>query len=76
MEIVANMMVSGRPPQRPVSTSVSPMTPPPISMKNAAMTTIQATTSQGFQKVRVQLATNSATIKRVATKGRHCSSNG
>ncbi len=70
------MMVSGRPPQRSVSTGVRPITPPFISTKKNASTASHSPTSQGFQKVRTQLATSSATSAMVAISGRHCWSNG
>jgi hypothetical protein len=70
------MMVSGRPPQRSVSTGTRPSTPPFISVKNSASTATHSSSSQGFQKVRTQLATSRATRAMVATSGRHCCSNG
>ena len=50
--IVDSMIVSGKPPQRAVSTGVRPSTPPCISTKNAASTTTQAPSSQRFQNAR------------------------
>ena len=50
--IVDSMIVSGKPPQRAVSTGVRPSTPPCISTKNTASITTQAPTSHGFQNVR------------------------
>ena len=72
----ASRMVSGRPPQRSVSTWVKPMTLPYIKTKNTASTPSQSSGSQGFQKTRTQLATNRLVSSNVAISGRHCSSKG
>ncbi len=50
--IVDSMIVSGKPPQRAVSTSDKPSTPPIISVKNAANTPAQAMISQRRQNAR------------------------
>jgi hypothetical protein len=76
MPIVESSSVSGNPPQRSVSTSDKPNTPPRISTKNAANTTIHAISNHRLHNGRVQLATSIASISPVAANGRHCSSNG
>ena len=72
----ASKMVSGRPPQRSVSTLESPSTPPYIIMKKKAKTATQTIASQGFQKARIQLTTSSPSSAAVAINERHCSSKG
>ena len=49
---VDSMMVSGKPPQREVSTGVRPNTPPAISVKKAASTTTHNPISQSCQNLR------------------------
>ena len=72
----ANASVSGKPPQREVSTAVKPSTPPRISTKHTASTISHSGASHGFQNGRRQLATSSAIRIAQAASGRHCSSNG
>ena len=65
--------VSGKPPQRDVSTGARPNQPPIISTKNATITTIHAPSSHARQKGRQQLAAIRPIISAQATNGRHCS---
>ena len=76
IDSVASSKVSGSPPQRSVSTLLRPSTLPYISVKKTASTPAHSSTSQGFQQKRTQLATSRLSISKVATSGRHCSSNG
>ena len=73
---VASMTVSGNPPQRSVRTSLRPKLPPPMRTKNTARMPTQRMASQGFQNQRMQLSTRPPTIRLVASRARHCSSNG
>ncbi len=76
MDSVASITVRGRPPHRSVRTSDRPNTPPPMRMKNSARMPTHMSASQGFQKKRTQLRTSPPIMSDVATRGRHCSSNG
>ena len=69
-------MVSGRPPQRSVATFVRPSVLPYINTRNTARITNHKPANHDFQNARMQLATSIAIIRRVATSGRHCWSNG
>ena len=71
-----SIKVSGKPPQREVSTAVSPSMPPRMSTKHSASTATHSTANQDFQNVRKQLSTSSVMSKPQAKKGRHCSSKG
>ena len=74
IDSVDNMMVSGRPPHRSVSTFSRPAKPPYITAKKNASTAIQAGSSQAFQNARVQLPISMASMTLVASSGRHWSS--
>ena len=53
-----------------------PAKPPNIRPKNSTRMPTHISTSQGRQKMRMQLTINAATIASVAISGRHWSSNG